>query len=82
MKTPDCELIVPISLICCRVKLRSKVDMPPAGEDLVIDAVISPYSATPECVSLVYTVMYGTEVHFPMSTTGQSGMVFNCRSWQ
>lgn len=57
----------------CRVELLSGTDMPPPGEDLVIDAVISPYAAVPECVSLVYTVMYGNEKHIPMTRNGTSG---------
>lgn len=56
-----------------KVQHRSKGDMAPAGEDLVVDVVMSPHSDDPECVTLVYRVMYGPESHIPMSRSGTSG---------
>lgn len=48
--------------------------MPPAGEDLVVKAIVSQHLAPAESVSLVYVVMFGTEVTVPMTKTGSTGV--------
>ncbi|GMH43301.1 hypothetical protein BSKO_11223 [Bryopsis sp. KO-2023] len=57
------------------VEVASNAEMPPAGEDLTVKAIVTEHLSEISSVSLVYKVMYGEDSTMPMTKSGINGYV-------